>query len=519
MFRTSIFMLACLIAVPAFTADLHEVKTNAGVVSGVLKEGVHIFKGIPYAAPPVGDGRWKAPQPVPTWDGVRACETFGDNCPQQPYPKGSLYYREPRPESEDCLYLNVWSGAKSDTERRPVMVWIHGGSLTRGSGATPAYDGTMLAKKDVVLITINYRLGVFGFMAHPELSKESPQGSSGNYGLLDMVAALEWVHKNIAGFGGDPENVTIFGESAGSFAVNYLIASPLAEGLFHKAIGQSGAAFSPTAHLSATVDGQKSAEEVGLAFMEAAGATSLAELRALPHEKILEVFTKNPQGRKFRSRGNVDGWFLEASVNDTYEAGHHNDVPVIVGSNRDELTAFIPQSMVPKTVAAYEKAMKAQYGDDFATISKLYPVKTDADVKDAFIRMRTDAGFGLGMRTWARKTAHGDSPAYLYQFTREAAVPNSEYYGAFHAAEIRYAFNNVYQSPEVYTDTDAKLADTMSDYWVNFAKTGNPNGKGLPPWPAYTLEDEGYMDLGDMPVAKNHLTKAQSDFWEARAAR
>src|SRR5262249_29454974 len=282
------------------------VRVDGGLISGSVVDGVRSYKGIPFAAPPVGELRWKVPQPVAAWEGVRECNDFGSDCPQAPYPQSSVYYSAPRKQSEDCLCLNVWTAAKAG-EKRPVMVWIHGGALTRGSGATRAYDGTALAKKGVVLVTVNYRLGPLGYLAHSELTAESPNHSSGNYGVLDQVAALKWVQKNIAAFGGDPSRVTIFGESAGSWSVNVLVGTPVAKGLFHRAIGESGGQFGPMMYLKEDHDKLLSAEKVGAAFAKAAGADSIKALRALPADKIIDVFNNDTEGKKFRTAPNVDG--------------------------------------------------------------------------------------------------------------------------------------------------------------------------------------------------------------------
>ncbi|HEU4388948.1 MAG TPA: carboxylesterase family protein, partial [Blastocatellia bacterium] len=283
------------------------VRVDGGTISGTASDGVRSYKGIPFAAPPVGDLRWKPPQPVVGWEGVRECTVFGPECPQAPYPAGSMYYTPPQKQSEDCLYLNVWTAANAG-EKRPVMVWIHGGALTRGSGAHRTYDGTSFAKKGVVLVTVNYRLGPLGYLAHPDLSAESPNHSSGNYGVLDQIAALKWVKKNIAAFGGDPNRVTIFGESAGSWSVNVLVATPLSKGLFHRAIGESGGQFGPGMRLKEDRNNLPSAEKVGTAFAKAAGADSIKALRALPADKIVDVFNNDTEGKKFRTQPNVDGW-------------------------------------------------------------------------------------------------------------------------------------------------------------------------------------------------------------------
>ena len=340
----------------ALTAN-DTVRVEGGLISGSVDDGVRSYKGIPFAAPPVGELRWKAPQPVAAWEGVRECNDFGPDCPQAPYPQSSLYYSAPRKQSEDCLYLNVWTAAKA-AEKRPVMVWIHGGALTRGSGATRAYDGTALAKKGVVLVTINYRLGPLGYLAHPELTAESPNRSSGNYGALDQIAALKWVQKNIAAFGGDPGRVTIFGESAGSWSVNALVASPLARGLFHRAIGQSGGSFGPMTYLKEDREGRPSAEKIGEAFAKAAGADSIKALRAQPAEKIVEVFNSDPEGRKFRTQPNVDGWALPDEIRNIFAQGKQNEVPVIVGSNANEMTTLTVPAMVPKTTEDLSQARR-----------------------------------------------------------------------------------------------------------------------------------------------------------------
>src|SRR5215831_14495640 len=345
----------------ALTAN-DTVRVEGGLISGSVVDGVRSYKGIPFAAPPVGELRWKAPQPVAAWEGVRECNDFGPDCPQAPYPQSSLYYSAPRKQSEDCLYLNVWTTAKAG-EKRTVMVWIHGGALTRGSGATRSYDGTALAKKGVVLVTVNYRLGPLGYLAHPELTAESPNRSSGNYGALDQIAALKWVQKNIAAFGGDPGLVTIFGESAGSWSVNALVATPLARGLFQHAIGESGGTFGPMTYLKQDRNALPSAEKVGAAFAKALGADSIAALRGVSSEKIIDVFNNDPEGKKFRTGPNVDGWVFPDEIRNIFAQGKQNDVPVIVGSNANEMSTLTTPAIVPKTLEDYRKRVAQQYGD------------------------------------------------------------------------------------------------------------------------------------------------------------
>ncbi|HYM23138.1 MAG TPA: carboxylesterase family protein, partial [Vicinamibacterales bacterium] len=359
------------------------VNVDGGPVAGTAVDGVRVFKGIPFAAPPVGALRWKAPQPVVPWTGVRNADTFGPECMQTPYPEGSPYAAPPAPTSEDCLYLNVYSAARSG-DRRPVMVWIHGGAWTRGSGSTPTYNGSALAKKGVVVVTVNYRLGVFGFLAHPELTAESAHHASGNYAILDHVAALEWVKRNIAGFGGNPANVTIFGESAGSWSVNVVQATPLAKGLFQRAIGESGGQFARTATLA-------TAEGAGVAFMKAAGVDSLKALRALPAEKI--------QSTQFlRSAVNADGWVLPSDVRTIFAQKQHNAGTVLVGSNGNEWTTLSNPAQFPKTMADYRKRVEAQYGDAVKEYDAVYPVASDADIAKAMLGVGRDQTFTLEMR-------------------------------------------------------------------------------------------------------------------------
>lgn len=504
--------LAFALSEPALrTSDT--VRVEGGLISGSVIDGVRSYKGIPFAASPVGELRWKAPQPVAAWEGVRELDDFGPDCSQAPYPQSSIYYSAPRKQSEDCLCLNVWTAAGTG-EKRPVMVWIHGGALTRGSGATRAYDGTALAKKGVVLVTINYRLGPLGYLAHPELTAESPHHSSGNYGALDQIAALKWVQKNIAAFGGDPGRVTIFGESAGSWSVNFLVASPLARGLFHRAIGQSGGSFGPMAYLKDDRTDRASAEKIGEAFAKAAGAGSIKALRALPAEKIIEVFNNDPEGKKFRTQPNVDGWALPDEVRNIFAQGKQNDAPVIVGSNANEMTTLTVPAMIPKTMEDYRKRVETQYGAMSKEFDAAYPVKNEADVAATFLGSMRDSAFTLPMRTWARMTATGRSKAYLYFFSHVPPNPNSKYLGSYHAGEIVYVFDNLNRQNPLLQEADFKLAEMMSNYWVNFATTGDPNGKGLPGWAPYDREKEAYLDFGDAVQLRNRLFEAQLDFIE-----
>ena len=491
-------LIAVLAAVPLVAApDI--VKVDGGQISGTSAEGVRVFKDVPFAAPPVGALRWKAPQPVVPWTGVKRADTFGPECVQTPYPPGSVYTMEPAPQSEDCLHLNIWTTARP-ADRQPVMVWIHGGAWTRGASNIATYDGAALSRRGVVVVTVNYRLGPLGFLAHPELTAESPNHSSGNYAILDHVAALKWIQRNIAAFGGNPGNITIFGESAGSWSVNATQATPLATGLFHKAIGQSGGQFARTQTLA-------EAEKGGLALAAAVGADSLAALRAVPAEKLIAV-------PSFRSAINVDRWVLPSDVRTIFAEKQHNNVPVLLGSNADEWTTLSDRSQFPKTLDEFRERMGAQFPNLAEELNEAYPVKSDADIPAAMLAIGRDTIFSLEMRTWARLVAAAGQRAFLYQFTHVPPGPNATYRGAYHAAEIQYVFGNLRNPLFTYTDADRRLSDAMSQYWVNFAKSGDPNGAGLPAWAAYDPGDEPYLELGASIRARGHLLKAQLDFLE-----
>jgi len=497
--RASILLAAVL---PLCAAITDPVKTDNGLVSGVAGANpeVRVYKGIPFAAPPVGDLRWHAPKAAANWEGVRAADKFGPICMQRR--PGTAANGASSAMSEDCLYLNVYTAANSAKDKRPVMVWIHGGALTSGAGSI--YDGEALAKKGVVVVTVNYRLGLFGFFALPELTKESDRNSSGNYGLLDQITALEWVQKNIVAFGGDPKRVTIFGESAGSWSVNYLTATPLARGLFQRAIGESGGEFAPARKLS-------DMEQAGLKFEQAAGATSLAALRTKPAADLAKM-----QG--FQTAANVDGWFLPQDVFTIYSTAKQNDVPTIIGSNNDEGSMFTPPNT---TAASFRQLAERRFGKDADAFLKLYPFNSDQEAWEAQAESMRDQTFGWEMRTWAREqTKTGKSKVYVYYFSRVPPGENRAK-GAFHGSEISYVFDNLIMAPfavgpndqpRPWTDIDHKLADTMSSYWVNLATTGDPNGKGLPKWPAYKTKDDQVMGLGDKIEVMSLPHKPALDF-------
>jgi para-nitrobenzyl esterase len=495
-------------------AAAEAIDIEGGRISGTVDEhGVRNYKGVPFAAPPIGERRWRPPAAVVSWDGVRDGTQFGATCPQMAYPAGSIYAQKPQPESEDCLFLNVWTAAKTSTERRPVMVWIHGGALTRGSGSIPPYDGTSLARQGAVVVTINYRLGPLGFLAHPALSKESDHGSSGNYGMLDQIAALEWVKRNIARFGGDPARVTIFGESAGSWSVCYLVASPLAGELFHRAIGQSGGAFAPVAKLKEEHHGVPAAEKLGERMAHELGCDSAddqaAALRAKTPDELLAALDKLGG----RIRPNVDGWVLPDDVYAIFAAGKQNHVPVIVGSTADEGTTLFA-ALVPKAKEAYVAAARTKYGDLADEFLAVYPVETDDDVRAAFLASMRDEWFTWEMRIWARQTVRSGDKAYQYFFSHAPPTPNRAEVGAYHAAEILYVFNNLAKVDWTLSEVDTALAGAVSNAWVRFAATGDPNGGAMPRWGAYDIGSQSYLDMGDSLVPRTDLLQAQCDFFD-----
>ncbi|MFI5161311.1 MAG: carboxylesterase/lipase family protein [Sphingobacteriales bacterium] len=461
-------------------ASLTIAKTDAGTVSGVKNSSGDItsFKGIPFAAPPVGNLRWKAPQPAKHWEGVRKCDAFGPS-PMQAKPTPFMVYTSEFliPEkliSEDCLYLNVWTGAKSKTEKRAVFVWIYGGGFTSGGSACPIYDGEALAKKGIIFVSVNYRVGVFGFFAHPELTKESPNHASGNYGLMDQIAALKWVKKNIAAFGGDPNQVTIAGQSAGSMSVNALVASPLTKGLFNRAIAESGSLTVKNPAIPAST--LQSVETAGEAAAKKAGANSLADLRAMSAEDAM----KKLQGRYSPI---ADGYVLPEAIPDIFAQNKENHVPVITGWNGDEFGSG------PVTKENFIKQAQKMYGADAEMFLKYFPATTDAEATASQGKLTRDQIFALSGYNWANiQSKNVNSPIYVYNFDRKIPA-TGEYvkYGSFHTGEVCYVMNNLkFLNNRPFGDTDKALANLMSDYWVNFVKTGNPNGKGLPEWPKYT---------------------------------
>lgn len=487
-----------------------EVAVTGGTVRGLVgDDGLKQYHRIPYAAAPTGERRWAPPARVEPWDGVRDATAPGPKC-VQPTGQGGSFYGEGEFEvSEDCLVLNVWTRAAHEDEGLPVMVWIHGGALVTGAGSD--YPGELLSSKDVVLVTANYRLGPFGFLALPELSAENPAGVSGNQGIRDQVAALEWVRDNIARFGGDPGNVTIFGESAGALSMSLLHASPLARGLFHRVIGQSGGAFQPMGFRDRMTSYGPSAEsrgqEIATALAGEDGDDSLAGLRALSAEHVLAVYEANPGLFDYGSLAIVDGEVIPDEVATIFAEGRQADVPVMVGSTADEGTT-LHEFIVPPFgegaagFNAYANAVLPEAGDALAA---LYPSGTDDEAQASGEALLADVLFTAPMRIWARAMVDVASDAYLYWFTWAPPIEEAERYGAFHAAEIGYVFGNLDLFGAVPADDDHAFSDLMATIWTQFARTGNPNGEGLPEWPAYTRDNEAYMELGVETGAKSHI--------------
>jgi para-nitrobenzyl esterase len=490
-----------------------QVQTKAGVVEGVTDADVRTFLGIPYAAPPLGDLRWREPQPVVPWPGVRKATAFAPRCVQARIFDDMVFRDEP---SEDCLYLNVWTPARP-AAKLPVMVWIHGGGFQAGSASEPRQDGTRLARKGVVVVGINYRLGVFGFLAHPSLTKEAGRGASGNQGLMDQVAALRWVRENIAAFGGDPENVTIFGESAGSFAVSALVASPLARGLVHRAIGESGAYVGRHA---LDPKGLAAGEELGSKLAASLGADSLAALRAKPADEVLKAALALRLQPGFAP--NVDGYVWPKDPNDIYAAGEQARVPLLAGSNADEVRAGVVLGKERPTATSFAEQTRSRFGAAADTLLKVYPAGTDEEAVESAAALAGD--LFLAYATWKWTDVHGrtgGAPVYRYSFDRKIPVaPDTKVngkpataadVGARHAGEIEYVFGALDSQPTVpWEAADRQLSDLLMSYWSNFARTGDPNGSGLPPWPRYQAD-------GGFPVMHLDVTSgARPDGLRAR---
>jgi para-nitrobenzyl esterase len=524
---TLALLLAVTQASRAGAADL--VTIDSGILQGMegAVPGIRVFLGIPYAAPPVGALRWRAPERVAPWTGVRAATSFGPR-PMQKHIYSDMVFRDRGP-SEDCLYLNVWTPAKAAGEKLPVMVWIYGGGFEAGATSEPRQDGTRLATKGVVVVSMNYRLGIFGFFAHPWLTAEAGGGPFGSYGIMDQAAALRWVQRNIAAFGGDPGNVTIFGESAGSYSVSLQMASPLSKGLFQKAIGESGSTVG-TRRMPTERNGRvytvAQGEGWGTLFSNSVGAKSLDDLRAMPADRLL----KESQGTNYKEKGRdpaiiVDGRLFPKSPYDAFTEGSQAHVPLMAGWNADENragTVFAKKL----TAADFEASVRKRYPNFADELLKVYPASTDAEAVRSAGDMACDGFIVASVWNGIRKhLATGGSPVYVYRFDRAVPIePGSrvngspitgDQMGASHASEIPYVFGVLNVNAKApWTPGDWALSDAIATYWSNFAKSGNPNGPGLPVWPRYGPPGESYimhLDLqcGAQPEPASDLSRLQ----------
>jgi para-nitrobenzyl esterase len=484
-FIVTIFIALC--SALSFAQQPASVKVQQGMVQGAYEDGLSVYKGIPFAAPPVGELRWRAPQPAAAWVGVKQTTKYACGPMQGGNP--------PSGKSEDCLYLNVWTPAKSANEKVPVLVWIYGGGFGAGATSEWPYSGEQLAKKGVILVSIAYRVGQLGFFAHSELSAENTNHVSGNYGLLDMVAGLQWIKQNIAAFGGDPNKVTIFGESAGGIAVSMLCASPLSKGLFQGAISESGGSFGPSRQ-TRTYPGEnmkrlKYAELDGETYLRSAGVSSIAELRKMDAGKL-------PDRGFGGSWPIVDGYVIPDDQHKLYEAGKYNDIPILVGYNSDEGASFSPG----RTPEEYVSGVKARYGKFADDLIKAYPVGTTTVPKTARDLAR-DAAFGWQTWSWARlQSKTGKSKVFYYYFDQHPDYPlNSPRagHGSPHGQEVAYVFKHLNPADPQTTKSDLAISEAMATYWTNFAKFGNPNGNGVPQWPSFSDANPVVMYLGVTP--------------------
>jgi len=497
----SLRLLATLIAAVALHVPAAAVPAGpvvdapAGKVQGKSEGDLNIFKGIPYAVPPVGQLRWKAPQPLPRWDGVKHATAFGPSCiTPTPGPQKSVYSGDPQPESEDCLTINIWT--PKNARNAPVFYWIYGGALWSGTSRDPLYDGAALAKRGVIVVSINYRLGVLGWLAHPALSAENPDGISGNYGLLDQIRGLKWVRQNIAAFGGDPKNVTIAGESAGGLSVMYLMVSPQARGLFAKAIAESAYMIS-MAELKAPNHGMPSGEQIGLALQAGARAHDIAALRAIdPH-----ALTDAAAIAGFGPFGVVDGKVLPEQMVTAFDKGDQAHVPILAGFNQGEIRSLrVLAPPPPATAADYEETIRAKYGDLADAFLKLYP---SSDMAESVIETSRDALYSWTAERLVGKQAALGIPSYLYEWDHGYPAMDKAGLHAFHASELPYVFGNANATPALWpkipaTAGERALSDAMADYWASFAKSGAPKAAGAPDWPAFGTV-KAYMHITDTP--------------------
>lgn len=497
-------------------------KPPAGELRGVWSDDgtVAAFRGVPYARPPVGDLRWRPPESLPGWSGVRDAHAFGPRCIQFDRDRASISYFGPEEQSEDCLTLNIWTAANDPDERRAVLVWFHGGGWAVGSGSLPIFDGEALAKRGAVVVTVNYRIGVLGFLAHPELSAESSVGACGNYGILDQIAALRWIRDNIAAFGGDPGCVTIFGQSAGSASVNILMASPLSRGLFHRAIAQSGGLMGPLGKPGGgSMLDRAEAEKCGLRYGDRLGTKSIVAMREMPSERV-QLSWPAELGRP--PVPILDGLVLREEIYDTYRAGRQADVPLISGSNATE-GSTLP---MPADWPALNRYLGAEYGPFAPMVIDCYGTEGEPDEIGRRIRGQVTFNWQNWMQA-CEHTRSASSKVYAYYFEHKPPLPSDlvcfentpERLGTFHTAEIPYVFGTLQKRQWPWRPVDYELSDAMSAYWLNFAKTGNPNGAGLPNWASFDRTTENIQIFGETIRVGAHPLRMEIAMWDDCMAR
>lgn len=494
----AIAIAACsLFAAPAL-ADGPQVTAPAGAMEGTNDGNIRVFKGIPFAVPPLGNGRWRPPMALPAWSGVRPAKEFGPACMQPIVRSKSVYSQDIEPVSEDCLTLNIW--APADAKKAPVFVWIHGGSLWGGGGKEMLYDGARLAREGLIVVTINYRVGVLGYLAHPDLSRESPQGVSGNYGLLDQIEALQWVKRNIDAFGGDATNVTVAGESAGGLSVMYLMASPYGRGLFAKAIAQSAYMVS-TPELKESKNGDVAAELAGKRLGTTLGAANIAALRAMDAKTLTDAAAYN----RFPAFGAIDGKLLPKQLVEVFDRGEQAKVPLLAGFNAGEIrTLTFLAPAVPSSAAAYESSIREKYGDLADEFLRLYP---SSNMQESIFATSRDAIYGWTAERLAKKQAALGVPSYLYLWDHGYPEMEAMNLHSFHASELPYMFGNLDRTPPNWPKIpagDKALSDAMVSYWASFARTGVPSAAGAATWPAYGTSG-AFMHFVEAPKAEAGL--------------
>lgn len=507
-------LAACAAPAPAPLASGAKANSPAGALEGRIENDIRVFRGIPYALPPVGAARWKPPAPMPRWDGVRAADAFGPACINPQPPLQTIYTLPPMPMSEDCLTLNIW--APADARKAPVFVWIHGGALWAGSSREPLYDGARMAERGVVFVSINYRLGPLGWLAHPELSAETPNGVSGNYGLLDQVQALRWVRDNIAAFGGDAANVTIAGESAGALSVMYLMAAPDARGLFARAIAQSAYMISHPA-LKDEQHGTPPAETAGAKLAAALKAPDLAALRAMDAQAL----TNGARAAGFFPLGTVDGRVLPRQLVDVFDRGEQARVPILTGFNSGEIRSLrVLAPPPPAKPEDYVTAIREKYRDRAEAFLKLYPAD---NLQESILATTRDALYGWTSERLVRKQTALGQPSYLYLFDHGYPAADEAKLHAFHAAELPYVFGTFAGTPPAWpkvpeTPEERALSDAMLDYWTSFARSGTPRAANAPAWPANDTTSS-YMLFADTPRPSQSLFPGMYDLHEEVVCR